>query len=94
MSKTTNTTITYKSGPHPTEQWEWLQVIYQHEEPATGAKQTGDSFVIARAPDGSILRKTDIVLERWELITDEDDLRFFRSHFRDNDKLTMERNSL
>jgi hypothetical protein len=83
------TSVIYRSGAHPTENWEVMQVIYQHED-ATGAKRFGNSLVIARAADGAVLRKTDIVLERWEIVTNEEDLRFFKWHFDERDRLAAE----
>ena len=92
MSEPTITDVTYRSGTHPTEQsWDVLQVIYQSAD-ASGAKRIVNSFVAARAGDGTILCRTDAVLDRWEIITDEDKLRFFQSVFDDRDRslLTQE----
>jgi hypothetical protein len=84
-----NTTVIYKSGTHPTQGWDVMQVIYQQEE--NGAKRIVGSFVIARDAVGTIVRKTDIVLDRWEIINDADDLCCFQKCFDDRDRLTIER---
>jgi hypothetical protein len=67
-----------------------MQVIFQSEDPAFATKRVSHSFVIARDANETILRKTDLLLDRWETTTDEDDLRFFRSLFNNRDKLRME----
>ena len=78
-------TVTYKSGTHPTQGWDVMQVIYSQEGRAI------NSFVIARDGVGTIVRKTDIVLDRWEIINDADDLGVFQKCFDDRDKLAVER---
>jgi hypothetical protein len=84
-----NTTVIYKSGTHPTQGWDVMQVIYQQEE--NGAKRIISSFVIARDAAGTIVRKTDlVVLDRWEIINDADDLRGFQKCFDDRDRLATE----
>jgi hypothetical protein len=84
-----NTTVIYKSGTHPKQGWDVMQVIYQREE--LGVRQTVNSFVIARDVAGNIVRKTDIVLDRWEIISDPDDLRDFQKCFDDRDRLAIEK---
>lgn len=78
------TDVVYKSGTHPTQGWDVMQVICKSEGNIV------NSFVVALAVDGTILRKTDIVLDWWETITDENDQRFLRSLFNDRDKRLME----
>jgi hypothetical protein len=46
-----------------------------------------NSYVIARDAAGTVLRKTDIVLERWEIVNDKEDLRICRKHFDERDRL-------
>jgi hypothetical protein len=84
-----NTTVIYKSGTHPTQGWDVMQVIYRQEE--NGAKRIVNSIVIARDAAGTIVRKTDIVFDRWEIIKDPDDLRGFQKCFDDRDRLTIEK---
>jgi hypothetical protein len=89
MSEPAITHVTYKSGTHHIEpSWDVMQVIYQSTD-ASSKRRIESSFVIARAPDGTIRRRTDIVLERWEIITDADDLRFFQCVFDDRDKARL-----
>jgi hypothetical protein len=61
-----------------------MQVIYSQEGRAI------NSFVIARDGVGTIVRKTDIVLDRWEIVNDADDLRGFQKCFDDRDRLALE----
>jgi hypothetical protein len=61
-----------------------MQVIYSQEG------RVLNSFTIARDAVGTIVRKTDIVLDRWEIVNDADDLRGFRKCFGDRDKLALE----
>ena len=77
-------TVTYKSGTHPTQGWDTMQVIYSQEG------RILNHFLIARDAAGTIVRKTDIVLDRWEIVIDADDLRDFRKCFDDRDRLALE----
>ncbi|MFZ0410663.1 MAG: hypothetical protein WAL51_04040 [Candidatus Acidiferrales bacterium] len=89
MSEPAITHVTYKSGTHHSElSWDVMQVIYQSTDCAN-KRRTESSFVIARTLDGQILRRADIVPERWEIITDPGDLKFFRSVFDDRDKAQL-----
>jgi len=47
--------------------------------------------MLARTFAGDILRKTDLVLDHWEKITDPEDLRAFQSCFDARDKLALEK---
>lgn len=76
-------TVTYKSGT-PTQGWDAMQVIYSQED------RILNHFLIARDAVGTIVRKTDIVLDRWEIIKDADDLRGFQKCFDDRDRLALE----
>lgn len=62
-----------------------MQAIYQSQDGNT--KRIINSFIIARAPDGTIRRKTDVLLDTWEVITDEKDLQTLRSVFDNRDTL-------
>ena len=77
-------TVTYKSGTHPTRGWDAMQVIYSQNS------RILNHFLIARDAAGTIVRKTDIALDRWEIITDADDLRDFQKCFDDRDRLARE----
>lgn len=77
-------TVTYKSGTHPTQGWDAMQVIYSQGGRAL------NSFVTARDAAGTIVRKTDIVLDRWEIVNDPGDLRGFQKCFDDRDRLALE----
>jgi hypothetical protein len=89
MSEPPVTHVTYKSGTHHIEpSWDVMQVIYQSTD-ANNKKRIETSFVVARALDGTIRRRTDIVLERWEIITDPEELRFYQSVFDDRDKARL-----
>ena|ERR1700677_1501473 len=77
-------TTNYKSYIHATQGWDMLQVIYSQEG------RVLDHFVIARDAAGTIVRKTDVFLERWEIITDADDMRGFQRCFDERDRLALE----
>ena len=62
-----------------------MQVVYRQ------AGRIANSFVISRDANGIIMRKTDIVLERWEVVKDPDDLRGFQHLFDERDRLAAER---
>src|SRR5215831_9234400 len=85
------TTVTYLSGTNESfgAAWDVMQVIYKRED--SGAMRTINSFVIARDVSGKILRKTDIVLDRWEVVTDEETLQGFRQCFDERDRLGAEK---
>jgi hypothetical protein len=91
MDKEIITDVVYKSGTHPTEPtWDVMQVIHKSKDAHTGTGFEGGSFVISRSPDGTIRRKTDVLFEIWEIVTNEDDLRFFQSQFDTRDRLAVE----
>jgi len=64
--------------------WDVMEVVYLQ------AKQVVGSFVIARHPDGTILRRfadgTIILKNKWEEVTDEEDLRRYQKCFDDRDR--------
>jgi hypothetical protein len=76
--------VTYKFGTHPTQGWDVMQVIYSQ------GGRIVNSFVIGRDAAGTIVLKTDILLDRWEIINDADDLRGFQQCFDDRDRLALE----
>jgi hypothetical protein len=77
-------TVTYRSGTHPTQGWDVMHVIYSQGGRAI------NSFVIARDAVGTIVRRTDIILDYWEITSDADDLRGFQKCFDDRDRLMSE----
>jgi hypothetical protein len=85
------TTVTYLSGTGESlgAAWDVMQVIYKRED--AGAMRTMNSFVIARDASGKILRKTDIILDRWEVIVDEETLQGFRQCFDERDRLAADK---
>jgi hypothetical protein len=86
-----NATVTYLSGTNDAlgAGWDVMQVVYKRED--RGVLRIANSFVIARDMSGTIIRKTDIILDRWEVVRDEDVLRGFHKCFDDRDRLAAER---
>jgi hypothetical protein len=80
------TTVTYIPGTNEVlgAGWEAMQVRFSRSD---GER---NSFMIARDPAGTIIRKTDMVLDRWEVVTDAGDLRDFRHCFDERDRLAAE----
>lgn len=80
------TTMIYRSGTNPVlgAGWDVMQVLCHRSD---GER---NSFMIARDADGTIIRKTDIMLDRWEVVNDEKDLRDFRHCFDERDRLAAE----
>lgn len=81
------TTVTYRSGTNNTlgAAWDVMCVDARRED---GER---NSFVIARDTTGRIIRKTDLILDRWEIVTDEESLRDFRHCFDERDRLLTEK---
>lgn len=89
MSTKANSVV-YRSGTaYGLDGWDVMQVVYLHEE--NGAEQIVGSFAIARHPDGTILRNID--LNKWEKITDDEDLRGYQKCFDDRNKAAAEKTS-
>ncbi len=65
--------------------WDVLHVVYKSDGRVT------DHFLIARDARGAIMRKTDLVFERWEVVSDEETLRAFQKRFDDRDRLSTEK---
>lgn len=82
-AKMTATYVTGTVPTHPT--WDILHAIYKDEH-----GNIVNSLLLARTPDGTILRKTDLVFDWWETPIDEKDLRFFQSIFDEWDKARIE----
>jgi hypothetical protein len=82
-----NITVGYQSGTSEAlgAGWDVMHVVYRENG------QIINSFVIARDGGGNIIRKTDLVLERWEAVSDEEDLRGFRHCFDERDRLAAEK---
>lgn len=81
------TTITYQSGTNEVlgAGWDVMHVTYRRND---GERA---SFVIARDGSGKIIRKTDVLLERWEVVSDEDFLGECRNCFDERDRLAAEK---
>jgi hypothetical protein len=86
-----NITVTYSSGTNEKlgTSWDVMHVVYHREE--HGVKRIANSFVIARDLGGTIIRKTDIILDRWEVVRDEEMLQAFQRCFENRDRLAAER---
>jgi hypothetical protein len=56
---------------------------------STNGDRIDNSFVIARDAGGKMLRKTDIILDRWEVINDEETSRGLRHCFDERDRLAV-----
>jgi len=86
MSEPKITTVIYESGSYPTEtSWDVIHVVGKYENGLT-AKH----YILARDPAGTIRLRTDVFLERWEVITDTEELRIAEKHFTDRDRLSAE----
>jgi hypothetical protein len=87
MLDTANSVVYLSGTAYGLDGWDVMHVVYQHE--ANGAKQIVGSVVIARHPDGTILRNID--LNKWENITDEEGLEGYHKCFDDRDKAAAEK---
>lgn len=91
MSETTSTNISFLSFSHATHKdWDCFQLVQQYKDAAGSATRPPDLLTFARRPDGTILRRTDIGPEVWEIVTDEEQLRFAREKFDTRDRLAAE----
>ena len=66
--------------------WDVMQVLYRRED--GGQMRLANSLVIARHLDGTILRGIDY--NKWERITDADDLRGYQALFDQRDRSAAE----
>jgi len=62
-----------------------MRVVYSRED----GEQ--DSFVIARDAGGKIIRKADLILDRWEVVSDLETLRDFQHCFDERNRLAAEK---
>jgi hypothetical protein len=75
----------YRSGTNPNHpDWDVLHIIYHRSEQAV------DSFLIALRPDGTVIQVSDVIWDRWEVVTKPDVLEFYRSRFAERDRLRTE----
>ena len=65
--------------------WDLIQVVDKRED-SQGVMRIANSFVIARDASGKIIRKTDIILDRWEVVEDADELRRSQYCFDERDR--------
>jgi hypothetical protein len=81
------TTVTYSSGTSVTlgAEWDVMHVVARRDD----GEQ--NSFVIARDLGGNIIRKTDLVYDRWEIVNDKEDLQHFQHCFDERDRLITEK---
>lgn len=88
------TDVIYRSGTNQAlgAGWDAMQVVYRRED--SGHMRIANSFVIARDGSGKIIRKTDIILDRWEVVNDDEMLRGFHHCFDERDRLAAERGNL
>lgn len=82
--------VIYRSGTNEAlgAGWDVLQVVYRRED--SGTMRIANSFVIARDAAGKIIRKTDVILDRWEVVNDEKELAGYRHCFAERDRLAAE----
>src|SRR5258708_2677915 len=90
MTQEPKTDLIYRSGTNEAlgAGWDVMQVVYRRED--SGHMRIADSFVIARDAGGKIIRKTDILLDRWEVVSDEETLRAYQHQFDERDRLAGE----
>jgi hypothetical protein len=81
------TTVAYYSGTDAVlgAGWDVMRVVIRRED----GEQ--NSLVIARDAGGNIIRKIDLILDRWEVLTDEEDLKQCRHLFDERDRLAVEK---
>ena len=80
------TNIEYRSGTTPNHpEWDVLQVISSSEG------RTTNTALIARDTVGIIRQVIDVILDKWQAITNERDLRVAQSYFSEQDGLTAQR---
>lgn len=84
-------TVTYRSGTNEAlgPGWDVMQVVYHKED--GGVMRIANSFVVARDATGKIIRKTDVLLDRWEAVNEKDLLRGIQHCFDERDRLAAER---
>jgi hypothetical protein len=80
MNTDTPVEVAYGSACTERQGWDVISVVFSQ------GRAILNSFVIARDGFGTILRRTDGLLDRWEVVEDPDDLRKFRRCFDGRDK--------
>ena len=66
MGQESRTDVIYRSGASEgLPGWDVMQVVYRQQD--GGHMRIANSFVVARDASGKIIRKTDILLDRWEV---------------------------
>jgi hypothetical protein len=93
MGVPTVSAVSYRFGVKEPEGWDVLHVRFLGVNAATKAEMVLNSLVIARDRAGSIHRKTDLLYDWWETVTDEGDRRDFQWHFDERDRLVAKRRS-
>src|SRR5437879_3542435 len=83
MSEKADSVVYRSDVAHGLVGWDVMEVVHLRGE------QILSSFVIARHPDGTILRRTTdgtiILTNKWEEVTDEEDLQHYQKYFADRD---------
>lgn len=91
MSEKADSVVYRSAVEHGLVGWDVVRVVHLH------GQQVLSSFVIARHPDGTILRRTTdgtiVLTNRWEEVTDKKDLRRYRECFADRDRANAEKAS-
>jgi hypothetical protein len=82
-----NDAMTYLSGPSDNlgAGWDVMHVIRKRDGVMV------ETFVIGRDAGGKFMRKLDSYPEKWEVLTEERDLRICRQHFDSRDELRTEK---
>jgi hypothetical protein len=86
MSEEIPISVTYKSWCHPTQGWDAMQVVRNKGDHVL------DSVIIARDGAGTIVRKTDVLLDVWEIVEDPTYLQAFQSYFDERDRAIAKHN--
>ena len=91
MTTETKSEVIYLSGESEAlgAGWDVMQVVFKRED--GGNMRVANSAMIARDASGKIIRKTDILLDRWEVVSDEELLREFERRFDERDRLAAEK---
>lgn len=69
-------------------EWDVIEIILQQED--HGAMRTAASILLARNPDGAIMRGSGTLPERWEQVTGDDALRACQEFFDERDRLATQ----
>ena len=90
MGQESRTDVIYRSGASEgLPGWDVMQVVYRQQD--GGHMRIANSFVVAPDASGKIIRKTDILLDRWEVVRDEEMLRGFQKCFDNRDRTIADR---